>query len=257
MFRIIAACTLGLAAVTALPASPAMADKSWRSSLDDAEPIPTSWTATGRFAQLTLAWSDEVIVRRGDRWQIRASGSPAVIADLRFEVEDGDLLIGRRWRRTPVAGMARIEVIAPDVEAVTLAGSGMLRVDTMNGEEVDVTVAGSGTLDIGRVDATRLSATIAGSGDLEVAGRADRSQIGHRATTHIKPAARLGISHGFPEPRQHGLLQPGGGGSSEGGGSSGKGGGGSLSGSPSGGAGALGSARGPQSPQSVPNAHTS
>ena len=177
MFRIIAACTLGLAAVTALPASPAMADKSWRSSLDDAEPIPTSWTATGRFAQLPLAGSDEVIVSRGDRWQIRASGSPAVIADLRFEVEDGDLLIGRRWRRTPVAGMARIEVIAPDVEAVTLAGSGMLRVDAMNGEEVDVTVAGSGTLDIGRVDATRLSATIAGSGDLEVAGRADRGRI--------------------------------------------------------------------------------
>jgi hypothetical protein len=177
MFRIIAACTLGLAAVTALPASPAMADKSWRSSLDDAEPIPTSWTATGRFAQLTLAGSDEVIVSRGDRWQIRASGSPAVIADLRFEVEDGDLLIGRRWRRTPAAGMARIEVIAPDVEAVTLAGSGMLRVDAMNGEEVDVTVAGSGTLDIGRVNATRLSATIAGSGDLEVAGRADRGRI--------------------------------------------------------------------------------
>ena len=140
MFRIIAACTLGLAAVTALPASPAMADKSWRSSLDDAEPIPNSWTATGRFAQVTLAGSDEVIVTRGDRWQIRASGSPAVIADLRFEVEDGNLLIGRRWRRTPVAGVARIEVVAPDVEAVTLAGSGMLRVDAMKGDEVDVTV---------------------------------------------------------------------------------------------------------------------
>ena len=174
MFRIIAACTLGLAAVTALPASPAMADKSWRSSLDDAEPIPTSWTATGRFSQVTLAGSDEVIVTRGDRWQIRASGSPDVIADLRFEVENGNLLIGRRWRRTPVAGVARIEVIAPDVEGVTLAGSGMLRVDAMKGDEVDVTVAGSGDA---RFRANgRVSASIGGSGHALVTGTTDCTQ---------------------------------------------------------------------------------
>ncbi|UYH54532.1 DUF2807 domain-containing protein [Qipengyuania sp. SS22] len=177
MFRIIAACALGLAAVTTLPASPALADKSWRSNLDDAEPIPSSWAATGRFAQVTLAGSDEVVVTRGDRWQIRASGSPAVLAELRFEVEDGELLIGRRWRRTQVEGRARIEVIAPDVDAVTLAGSGTMRVDGMDSDEVDVTVAGSGTIDIARVSANRMSATIAGSGDLEVAGRADSGRI--------------------------------------------------------------------------------
>jgi len=177
MLRIIAACALGFAAITALPASTALAEKSGRSNLDDGEPIPSSWAATGRFSQITLAGRDEVVVTRGNRWQIRASGSPTVLAELRFEVQDGDLLIGRRWRRTPVEGRARIEVITPEVDAVTLAGSGTLRVDAMNSDEVDVTVAGSGTIDIARVDATRISATIAGSGDLEVAGQADSGRI--------------------------------------------------------------------------------
>lgn len=177
MLRIIAACALGLAAATALPASTALAEKSGRSNLDDAEPIPSSWARTGRFSHVTLAGRDEVVVTRGDRWQIRASGSAAVLAELRFEVEDGDLLIGRRWRRSPVEGRARIEVIAPEVDAVTLAGSGTLRVDAMNSDEVDVTVAGSGTINIARISANRLSATIAGSGDLEVAGRADSGRI--------------------------------------------------------------------------------
>ncbi|MBX7482261.1 head GIN domain-containing protein [Qipengyuania qiaonensis] len=177
MFRILAAASLGLAVVTAIPPTPVLAEKAWRSKLDDGQPIGENWSATGDFEQVTLAGSDSVTVTRGDRWQIRASGSAAVLADLRYLVEDGELIIGRRWRREPVRGNARIEVVAPSIDGGTLAGSGNLSVDAMSGSEIDATVAGSGMFDVARVETPRLSATIAGSGSLRVAGRADDTRI--------------------------------------------------------------------------------
>tara|TARA_B100001057_G_scaffold298466_1_gene298620 strand:- start:493 stop:1230 length:738 start_codon:yes stop_codon:yes gene_type:complete len=177
MFRLLAACTLGLAAFAAIPATQAHPGKEWRSSLDDGERISTSWSGTARFDQVTLASKDDVRVTRGDRWRIRASGNPVVLAELRFKVEDGALIIGRRSNRDKIEGSARIEVIAPDVEGVTLAGSGDLSIDTMDTDQVDAIVAGSGTIEVARIAARELTATVAGSGDLRIAGRAGNGRI--------------------------------------------------------------------------------
>ena len=177
MFRMLAACSLGLTAFAAIPATQAHPGKEWRSSLDNGERISTSWSGTARFDRVTLASSDDVSVTRGDRWRIRASGSPALLAELRFKVEDDKLVIGRRWRRDTIEGSARIEVTAPSVEGVTLAGSGDLSIDRMDTDQVDATVAGSGTIQVGRIAARELTATVAGSGDLRIAGRADQGSI--------------------------------------------------------------------------------
>ncbi|MEX0343197.1 MAG: head GIN domain-containing protein [Erythrobacter sp.] len=177
MFRLLAACSLGLAALAAVPATQAHPGKEWRSTLDDGERISTSWSSTGRFESVTLASSDDVSVTRGERWSIRASGSPAVLAELRFRVKGDQLIIGRRWQREKVEGTARIEVTAPAVDGVTLAGSGNLSIDTLDAREVNATVAGSGTLEVGRIAARNLKATVAGSGDLRLAGQAGDGHI--------------------------------------------------------------------------------
>ena len=177
MFRILAAASLGLAAVAVMPTAPAVAHDNWKSKLDDGERISPSWSSTGRFDSVTLAGSDTVTVTRGDRWQIRATGSPEVLAELRFLVEDGDLIVGRRHNRERIEGNARIEITAPSLDDVTLAGSGTMRVDAMSGGDIGATVAGSGNIDLSRVQASRLKATVAGSGTLRVAGQADNGSI--------------------------------------------------------------------------------
>ncbi|WP_370033890.1 head GIN domain-containing protein [Qipengyuania mesophila] len=177
MFRILAAASLGLATIVALPAGSALAHEKWRSKLDDGQPISQDWARTGRFDSVILAGADNVTVTRGDRWQIRAIGSAEVLAELRFLVEDGKITVGRRHRHDRIEGTARIEIVAPAVEDVVLAGSGNLSVDAMNGSEIGATVAGSGTIEVNRVQASELKATIAGSGDLHIAGHADEGKI--------------------------------------------------------------------------------
>lgn len=177
MFRILAAASLGFTAATALTFTPALAHDGWHSKLDDGRPVSQNWSVTDRFDGVTLAGPDTVTVTRGEHWRIRASGSPEVLAELRFLVEDGKLTVGRRHGRDRVSGTARIEITAPAVEDVVLAGSGTISIDAMSGSDIGATVAGSGTIDIGRVRAERLDATIAGSGDLRIAGRADSGKI--------------------------------------------------------------------------------
>ncbi|KZX54494.1 hypothetical protein A3711_12795 [Erythrobacter sp. HI00D59] len=169
------ACALPLAIVP--PAAIAHPDRSHRSMLDEGKPIARDWQATDRFDAVTLTGSDEMAVRHGERWQIRASGDPEILADLRFVIENGALTVGRRWRRSPLPGSARIEVTAPDVNAVTLAGSGTLGADRLNGDRTAATVAGSGRLELDRLSAGHFAATIAGSGDLVASGNARNARI--------------------------------------------------------------------------------
>lgn len=177
MFRILAAASLCLVATTSLPSTAALAHDRWHSKLDDGRTLSRDWAATDRFEGVTLAGPDSVTVTRGDRWRIRASGSPEVLAELRFLVEDGDLTVGRRHSRRHIEGTARIEITAPAVQDVVVAGSGALSIDALNGSEPGATVAGSGTIDVRSVRARTLKATVAGSGDLHIAGRAETGKI--------------------------------------------------------------------------------
>ena len=177
MRKIALASALCLATALAAPSMPAIADHGGKSDLDDGAVVPSSWTVTSRFDALTVAGSDNVTVTRGDRWQIRAKGDPAVLSELRFKVEDGSLMVGRKWRRTAIPGSATIEVITPGIKDVTLAGSANIGIDSMDAPDVAATVAGSGTIKIERLVARDLAATIAGSGDMEIAGRADKAAM--------------------------------------------------------------------------------
>ncbi len=194
MRKMLIACSLGLAAIAGSVTMPAWAGRTYHSTLDRGEPIGSVWSRTKPFTKVTLAGSDDVVLTRGGDWRIRATATPKVLAELRFRIEDGALLVGRRSTREPVPGKARIEVTAPSLEAVDLAGSGALAVDAMNGESGAATVAGSGSITVDRLDVASLSATIAGSGDLRLRGRAGRASITIAGSGDLD-GTRLQIGH--------------------------------------------------------------
>jgi hypothetical protein len=145
--------------------------------LDDGRPIASGWTATGNFISLGALGPDAVRFATGDAWRVRAEGDPRTIARLRFVVEDGRLLVGRRSGEDGKLPAATIYVTAPAIRSATLAGSGALSVDKLTGEAVSATVAGSGDLSIGAVTSRSMKGSVAGSGDLVVQGRSDEANF--------------------------------------------------------------------------------
>ena len=176
MRRLLIACSFGLA-LASTASFPAAADYSYHSTLDDGRPIGGDWSVTEGFDEITFAGNDDLVLTRGEQWRIRAIGNPEVLAELRFRIEDGKLVVGRKSSRRPVPGTARIEVTAPGIAGATLAGSGTLDIDMMRGDAIRTTLAGSGTFAVERLDTPRLDATVAGSGDLRLGGRAAEGRI--------------------------------------------------------------------------------
>ena len=122
--------------------------------------------------EISLAGPDHVIVTSGKTLTIDVEGPAGVTEDLRFDLDDDELEIGRegKWRKS---GTATIRVTMPTPKSVSMAGSGTIELDRLgSGGEAEVSIAGSGTSKIARIDATELDVDVAGSGTLSAAGRA-------------------------------------------------------------------------------------
>lgn len=131
-----------------------------------------SYAASG-FDEILLAGSDNVTVRRGNRFSVVATGPAATLDNLVIRV-DGDSLDIRRRRGSNDSPSAMVTVTLPTLKELTVAGSGTADVDRIDGRRADVTIAGSGSARIAAVAATRLELTVAGAGSLSAAGRAER-----------------------------------------------------------------------------------
>jgi hypothetical protein len=178
MSRLPFAASLALATSGAIAAFPAAADRSFHSRLDDeGKPVALAWSDTARFDKLTTTGMDDVSMTSGARWRIRATGDARAMAQLRFMIDDGALIVGRLSGPRERYGRTRVEVTAPSLRSVTSAGSGTVDVQRIGGERVTATVAGSGRTTIRQIDTERLSATVAGSGGLALTGRSDRVDV--------------------------------------------------------------------------------
>ncbi|QJB70068.1 head GIN domain-containing protein [Parasphingorhabdus halotolerans] len=143
-------------------------------SMSDGERITTSDTNPGNFEGISLAGPDNVVFTTSDNYSIRAEGDADVVERLRYELQDGNLKIGRE-KKTGWSGgysSATVYVSAPSLKKAKLAGSGNLRADKLSGSEVAVSVAGSGNVNVDAVEADDLTARISGSGDMNLAGQA-------------------------------------------------------------------------------------
>ncbi len=163
MSRLLLAASLAAATLGTVVALPLAADNFHSRFDDEGKPLGSAWSETGRFDALTAAGMDDVTMVSGDLWRIRATGDARAIAQLRFLVDDGALIVGRISGPRERYGKTRIEVTSPALRAVTAAGS--------------ATVAGSGRTTVRRVEAQRLNATVAGSGGLDLTGRSTRADL--------------------------------------------------------------------------------
>lgn len=178
MSRMLLAGSLAAIVVAGIFALPAHADRKHHNKLDtEGKAVGTGWAQTGRYDQLTSAGMDDVRLTTGERWQIRATGDARALSQLRFLVEDGELIVGRISGPRERYGKTRVEVTAPSLRGVISAGSGAVDVERIEGARVSATVAGSGRTSVRRIEAQRLAATLAGSGSLDLAGRSDRAEM--------------------------------------------------------------------------------
>lgn len=139
------------------------------------------------FDSITLAGPDNIEFTTGEAYSMTASGDPDDIAKLRFEIDDGELTIGRKkdgWGMDskPVT----LSISAPSLRAMTIAGSGSGRIDRMRGDTVKLTIAGSGDLDARDIDTPDFVGSIAGSGDMKLAGKATAAKLSIAGSGNIE-----------------------------------------------------------------------
>jgi hypothetical protein len=143
--------------------------------------VARSFDLTG-FDAVGLAGSQDVEVRVGGAFAVRAEGDAEMIERLDLRVEDGTLKIGYKtgsfnigWSRD--RPKTRIFVSLPAIRAASLAGSGDLRIDRVQGERFEASLAGSGDIQIGQLQVAALSASVAGSGNIKAAGAAQTANV--------------------------------------------------------------------------------
>lgn len=144
------------------------------SDFADGQIISTAATQTGSFTKVKALGPDNIIFVTGSTTTIKAEGNAEAIATLRYKLEDGAIIIGRKngkWFGDEGKGVT-ITITAPSLSEASLAGSGDFAADKMSGDNVEVKIAGSGNLKVGAVTAKTLTTKIAGSGDAMLAGTA-------------------------------------------------------------------------------------
>ena len=136
--------------------------------------------AVADFTGVELAGADDVDVRVGGGFSVRAEGPADELDKLDIRKDGSTLKVGRKrdgsWSMSSSKGV-KVYVTMPAIQAASLAGSGNLMVDKVSGGDFDGDLAGSGDLRIGQLAATTASLNIAGSGGIGAAGQVGRLKI--------------------------------------------------------------------------------
>jgi len=128
------------------------------------------------FSILHNSISAEVVVVRGDKYQLKIEGESNVIKALATEVRDGALQFGfPGYGAIRMTRRLHITVTTPgELSEVANSGRGSIRTDEVfKSTTMRVENAGSGPIVIG-LDADRLDLTLSGKGNIEVKGRAKK-----------------------------------------------------------------------------------
>lgn len=168
------------------------------SGSDSTPGLPASGTGTTRtfaatdFTAVELRGSDDVDVRVGAAFSVRAEGPAAALDKVKIE-RDGDTLkvgrIGRKGYNWSDAGKVTVHVTMPRIAEASLAGSGNLTVDRVAGEAFEGELAGSGNLSIGTIAVQKAKFEIAGSGNAKVAGTARQFEASIAGSGNVDAAA--------------------------------------------------------------------
>ena len=131
------------------------------------------------FSRIDLAGSDEIDVRVGPGFSVRADGDSDLLDHVKITLS-GDTLRVSRFRTSGWhwgGGHARISVTLPALAGVSIAGSGDVTVDQVRGEHFTGKGAGSGHLTVGTMQVNLAELNYAGSGGAKLGGTAQRLNI--------------------------------------------------------------------------------
>lgn len=126
------------------------------------------------FTEVELRGADDVDIRVGPGFSVRADGDAAVLDHLKISKVGNAIRIGRvrtsgwSWN----GSNAKIAITMPALAATAVAGSGDVTVDRIQGRSFKGENAGSGSLRIGQLQVDDATFDLAGSGDVKVAGQA-------------------------------------------------------------------------------------
>lgn len=131
--------------------------------------------AIADFSAVELSGADDVDVRVGGGFSVRAEGPAAELDKLRI-VKDGSTLRVGRQRKNGMSwskgSKAKIYVTLPRLAGAAVAGSGTMTVDRVEGTRFAGDIAGSGSLAIAAIAVDQADFSIAGSGDASATGSA-------------------------------------------------------------------------------------
>lgn len=132
------------------------------------------------FTGVALRGSDDVDVRVGSGFSVRAEGPVAELDTLRI-VREGDVLrIGRKdsssfhWGDT---AHVKIYVTMPRITTADLSGTGDLAIDRVEGERFRLDSTGSGNIAIGTLGVEAADLMLSGTGELSAKGSARQLKI--------------------------------------------------------------------------------
>ncbi|WP_174298930.1 head GIN domain-containing protein [Sphingomonas bacterium] len=139
---------------------------------------PSRGFAIGDFTAVAAAGSDDVDVRTGAGFSVRAEGDPAVLDHLRIRRDGATLTIGREPGWHPAAaGSAKVFVTMPRLDEASVTGSGGMVVNAVLGDTFKGNAAGSGNLTVHKLAVGALDLSVAGSGDMAMTGRARKLDV--------------------------------------------------------------------------------
>ena len=168
----IAIATLGAAALTACSFG----------GDDRGEAVPPNGSGTTRtfavqgFDAIALADGDDVDVRTGTGFSVRAEGPADELDSLRIGRDGSELIVARAKRVFAFGSRHGIKVFVtlPRLAQVHIVGSGTMAVDRIEGSRFEANVAGSGDLNIAALTTDAAEINVAGSGTVRAGGTVKR-----------------------------------------------------------------------------------
>lgn len=142
------------------------------------------------FTKVALRGADDVDVRVGSAFSVRAEGDAEVLEYLKIEKDGDTLKIGRRNRSGFNWGDRGVKVFVtmPRIVEGETAGSGDLTIDRVEGTKFDGDLAGSGTIAIGALAVDEVEFDLAGSGGVRASGTAKSVKVGIAGSGDIDAA---------------------------------------------------------------------
>lgn len=130
--------------------------------------------AIADFTEVELRGADDVDIRVGPGFSVRADGDAEVLDHLKITKDGSTIRIGRiRANGWNWGGKgAKISITMPRLLGTAVAGSGDVTVDRVQGDMFKGDSAGSGSLDIGQLAVGRVTFSLAGSGNVKARGEA-------------------------------------------------------------------------------------